>query len=189
MRTSLIVLLLLFALKSNSQFLHKADSLFYNYSKTVKKRKPDAHVVLQRGRLDYINNEPGTYLTKVDSLKITSLAVINKKVELAVFDDFSSPKITILDSCSLFQMIDAMQGSLMPMKEYLKTQANINRSKPSNLKSYEFETLTIKLKSTSYGYRIADKTRDFYGNNLVSTADFVASRKIIDAIYALVNIR
>jgi hypothetical protein len=183
-RTTLVFLsLLLLVFQSQGQF-HRADSLFKSYSHSLKKKGIDTSLVVSQGRFNNNEYEPRTLITRVDSLKIISLAVVEGIVELAVFDDYNTPVITKLVDCTLFQKIDSLRNSLVTYKQYLKIMsANKGAIKPV---IQQFETIFINLKKDVYTYRIAEKTKDYLGNKGDSQPGYFESRQVVDAVYALV---
>jgi hypothetical protein len=182
-RTTLFSLSLFLLIFQGQGQIHRADSLFKSYSRSLIKKGVDTRLNVTQGRFNNNEYELHTLLTKVDSLKIISIAVVDGQVELAVFDDYNTPLITRLVGCTLFREIDSLRNSLVTNKQYLKIMsANKSTEQPI---IQRFESIFITLKKDIYTYRIAEKTKDYFGNNGDSQPGYVGSRQVIDAVYAL----
>src|SRR6266496_5950973 len=121
MKVLLIVGSVFLTLTTCGQFTHKADSLIRGYLRTLKKKKPEWHLIIQKGRFDHSKKEARTSLTKVDSLKILSIAEIDNYFEIAVFDDSNPPQFFNVDTCTIFQLIKDKKNDFLQRREYTKS--------------------------------------------------------------------
>lgn len=125
--------------------------------------------------------------TKTDSLKIICLSEIDGHIELAVFDDFNPPRISISDSCAVFEFIKNNQDSLFKgyWEERQKTK-NLLKAKKYQSNAIEILSFTIKKpwysRKQGFHYIIHDKIYNQYGINLEKDPWYNKIRFIMDSL-------